>query len=227
MSKPIVLVIAAHPDDEALGCGGTMARYANQGSSVHVLFVADGVSSREGARATAELDERRASAKRACASLGARAPVFLDHPDQRLDGVGLLRLIQDIERVSREVEPQVVLTHHAHDLNNDHRLVAQAVLTAFRPVPGQTVRSIFGFEVLSSTEWNYASPVQSFVPSRFVDIADTFAKKLEAVKAYDREMRAAPHARSYRAVEALAVLRGASVGLAHAEAFTVYRDIVT
>lgn len=218
-----VLICAAHPDDEALGCGGAMARHAQRGDTVHVLFVADGVVSRPGSHGE-EIGRRRDSARKAAQILGALSPSFLDFPDQRLDEAARLDITQAIERTAIDVRPTIVYTHHCDDLNADHRRVAEAVMTAFRPTPGQTVRAIYGFETLSSTEWGFNSR-QAFKPTRFVDIQATLLLKLEALRAYAQEIRDFPHPRSYKAVEALAVLRGATAGLEAAEAFSVLREI--
>jgi len=227
MANRRVLVCAAHPDDEALGCGGTMARHGQWGDEVHVMFLADGVASRsgDGRDVDAELDERRAAANAAATILGANAPIFVAYPDQRLDAIPLLDVTQSIERVMGELKPDIVYTHHAGDLNGDHRIVAQAVLTASRPFPGQPVAAIYGFEVLSSTEWAFGAQ-EAFRPSRFVSISGTLPQKLRALEAYRAEMRDYPHPRSLEAVEALARYRGATVGEQAAEAFTVFRECV-
>lgn len=219
-----ILVVAAHPDDEALGAAGTIARHGAAGDEVFLLFLADG----EGARGSLErLEARREATYRAADRMGvARSRVrFLDFPDNRMDSVPFLEIVQAVESLVGSLEPSVIYTHHAGDLNVDHRLTHQAVLTASRPMPGSTVQSIYGFEVLSSTEWSSPAPHTAFVPSRYVDISSFWETKLEALRAYDREMRDSPHARSYRAAEALATLRGAQVGLERAEAFTVIRQI--
>jgi LmbE family N-acetylglucosaminyl deacetylase len=221
-----IMVIAAHPDDEALGCGGTITRHAAAGDVVRVLFLADGVSSREAADRAPELRARKTAAAKACAIMGTEAPVHLDFSDNRLDTLAMLDIVQAVEREAAAFRPDTVYTHHAGDLNVDHRICHQAVLTAFRPMPGQTVKSIYGFEVCSSTEWAFGGTGPIFVPTRFVDIAAHLKAKSDALRAYDMEMRAFPHARSYEAVEALAAWRGATVGCRAAEAFTVIRDII-
>lgn len=223
----IVLVVAAHADDEALGCGGTMARHAAMGDEVHVLFLADGVGAREGgAEQDAALSERRAAAKRAAAILGAQPPIFLDFPDNQLDTLPLLDITQAVESITGNLGPEIVYTHHAGDLNVDHRICNQAVLTAFRAFPGQSVRAIHGFEVCSSTEWAFASTRPAFVPTRYVDISTFVETKLAALDAYAMEMRPFPHARSSRTISALASWRGACVGCEAAEAFTTIREII-
>ena len=219
-----VLIVAAHPDDEVLGCGGTMAMLADAGESVHVLFVADGVSARGQSHLDTGLGARRAAAERTMEILGAKAPVFLDYPDNRLDTVSLLDIAISIEDRMRDLKPRCVYTHHHGDLNVDHRIVHQAVLTACRPLPGSTVSAIYGFETLSSTEWEAGGP--SFDPRRWVDIEQTLERKIAALEAYREEMRPFPHARSIENVRALAMYRGATVGRAAAEAFSVIREIV-
>lgn len=221
-----IMVIAAHPDDEALGCGGTIARHAAAGDVVRVLFLADGVASRAMVDRTPELRARKAAAEKACAIMGAEAPIHLDFPDNRLDTLAFLEIVQAVEKQAVVFQPDVVYTHHAGDLNVDHRICHQAVLTAFRPIPGQTVKSIYGFEVCSSTEWAFGGTGPVFVPNRFVNIEAQMKAKYEALNAYEMEMRPFPHARSHEAVKALAAWRGASAGCKAAEAFTVIRDII-
>lgn len=222
-----VLVIAAHADDEALGCGGAMARHAAAGDEVNVLFLADGVGARgDHAERNAALGERRTAAISAAAVLGAKSPIFLDLPDNKLDSLPLLEVTRAIEAVAENLHPEVVYTHHAGDLNVDHRICNQAALTAFRAFPGQSVRAIHCFEVCSSTEWAFASTGPAFVPTRYVDISEFMGAKLAALEAYATEMREFPHIRSYRAVSALAAWRGACVGCEAAEAFITVREII-
>lgn len=223
-----ILVVAAHPDDEALGCGGAIARHASRGEEVSIVFVADGVTSRDGASGEEkeELAHRREAARTAARILGAHEPSFFEFADQRLDQYPLIEITRAIEELAREFQPTVVYTHYHGDLNLDHRIVARATLTAFRPVPTQSVRHIYGFEVLSSTEWEAATD-HAFRPHSFLDISERYlAKKFAALDAYEREMRPYPHARSFKSAEALARLRGASVGLEAAEAFVVYREVI-
>lgn len=222
-----VLVAAAHPDDETLGCGGAMARHSAAGDAVHVLFLTDGVSARRNATATeAGRTERREAAQRAARRLGAQPPTFFDFPDNQLDSVPLLALAQAVEQVAADIAPTIVYTHHDGDLNIDHQLCHRAVLTAFRPTPGQSARAIYAFETASSTEWRFGATATHFAPTRFVDISAFLEAKREALLAYETEMRAWPHARSDRALVALAQWRGATAGVAAAEAFMVLRDVI-
>ncbi|HZQ14719.1 MAG TPA: PIG-L family deacetylase [Pseudolabrys sp.] len=217
-----IAVIVAHPDDEVLGAGGTMARHVKEGHAVHVLIVADGETSRP----DRAVDKRAQAAANAARTLGAEPPRLLGLADQRLDTVPLLDVTQAIERFLAEAAPSVVYTHHPNDLNADHCIVARAVMTACRPLPGSAVTAIYGFETPSSTEWAPPDAAETFVPARFVDISDTLSVKMAALKHYDAEMRPFPHPRSYEAIEALARWRGATAGMRAAEAFVVLRDLL-
>jgi LmbE family N-acetylglucosaminyl deacetylase len=219
-----VLAMVAHPDDEVLGAGGTLARHASRGDEVHIAFLTDGVGARSEDQAAAK--RRADAAKQAAGHLGAREPRFLGFPDNRLDGVALLDVVKAAEAVVTDVRPDTIYTHHAGDLNIDHVLCHRAVMTACRPLPGSSVRRIFAIEIASSTEWALAAS-NSFVPNRFVDISASRAAKQRALESYAEEMRPFPHARSHEAIKALEHWRGASAGLACAEAFMVLRDVET
>lgn len=220
-----VLVVAAHPDDEVLGVGGTVARHAANGDAVYSLIVAEGATSRDEARDVAarsdELGRLRDEALAAAKVLGAAPPVFGGGPDNRLDEWALLDVVKLVEKVVAELRPEILYTHHAGDLNVDHRAVHQAVLTACRPLPGSSVREILAFETVSSTEWG-----TTFVPNQFVAIDAFLETKMRALECYRSEMRPFPNARSAEAVRALAALRGSSVGVAAAEAFCVVRSVI-
>ncbi|USR89924.1 PIG-L family deacetylase [Phormidium yuhuli AB48] len=218
------LIIAAHPDDEVLGCGGTIAAQTSQGTSVQVMFLADGVSSR-GGEASAELQRRHHAAHTAAELLGIESVSFADFPDNQLDTVPLLRIVQRIEDRITQYQPDTILTHHAGDVNIDHQRVHQAVITACRPQPGHPVKTLLLFEVPSSTEWQPPGSAAAFLPNWFIDISDTLEGKLEALAAYGEELRDFPHPRSVEAVKALARWRGATVGVRAAEAFVLGRRI--
>ena len=222
MNKTI-LVVAAHTDDEALGCGGTIAKHVAQGDIVYAAFLADGVTSRTEA-SEEDLDARNTAASKALHILGIKKSFMLGFPDNRLDSVPLLDIVQKLETIFAEVEPHVVYTHHNGDLNVDHRVTHQAVLTACRPLPDASVKEIYAFEVLSSTEW-YTPSVAPFIPNVFVDISAYLDTKLKALEAYKLEMRNQPHARSILNSKRHSECRGASVGTGAAEAFTLIRII--
>ncbi len=222
-----VLIVAAHPDDEVLGCGGTIATLAKRGSVVHVAFLADGVFSRPGDSDAqqSELASRRAAARKASATLGVTSVSFGDLPDNRMDTVALLSIAQAVEALVAQHRPQMILTHHAGDLNIDHRRTHEAVATACRPQSGHVVRTILAFEVASSTEWQLPGSAPAFVPNWFVDISGTLELKLSALDAYAAELRGWPHPRCRQAVEHLARWRGATVGAHAAEAFMLGRRL--
>jgi len=219
-----ILVIAAHSDDEVLGCGGSIAAQVDRGGEVSVVFLTNGVGARN-ADSNSAIERRMEASRNAGKILGVKEITQQNFPDNRLDSVPLLDIVQSIEPVIADLCPSVILTHHAHDLNVDHRVCHQAVLTACRPQPKHPVKTILGFEVASSTEWAFSAP--AFVPNYYVDISSQLDKKLRALDAYREEMRSAPHPRSVSSVEALARWRGATVGCGAAEAFSVVRMIST
>ncbi|OWW21309.1 PIG-L deacetylase family protein [Noviherbaspirillum denitrificans] len=229
MTKKI-LVVAAHPDDEILGCGGTIAAHARAGHEVHVVIMAEGLTSRslqrDAAAQKTDLEQLADVARKANALLGAASVTLHSLPDNRMDSLDRLDVIKLVEAEIARVVPEVVYTHHAGDLNIDHRIVHESVLTACRPKPGHPVNSLLFFEVASSTEWMPPSSAPFFAPDWFVDISDTLDLKLKALACYDTEMCPWPHARSIRALESLARWRGASAGVEAAEAFMLGRRIV-
>ncbi len=225
-----VLVVAAHPDDEVLGCGGTIARHADFGHQVQVLIVAEGSTSRQQKRDRARVqDELSALAKAAQTAgsiLGAAGVELLDLPDNRLDSLDRLDLIKRIEECVERHQPECVYVHHAGDVNVDHRRLHEAVVTACRPTPANVVKQLLSFEVASSTEWQPPGSAPAFQPNWFVDISDHWERKRDALVAYSSEMRNWPHARSLEAVEHLARWRGAQVGVEAAEAFCLLRQLI-
>lgn len=225
-----VLVVVAHPDDEVLGCGGTLARYARDGHTVHVAMLADGLGARhEGALTAASasaLERRRGAAQQASSILGVHSISFGDFPDNQMDTVPLLSIARHVEQLVQQHTPSIVLTHHAGDVNIDHRRIHEAVVTACRPQPGHPVRTVLTFEVASSTEWQFAASAPVFAPSWFVDISDSLELQQHALAAYADELRPWPHPRSLEALRDRARWRGASIGVAAAEAFMVGRHIV-
>jgi N-acetylglucosamine malate deacetylase 1 len=211
-----VLVVAAHPDDEILGLGGALGRHVADGDNVHVIIAGEGPTARGDTNVS---QEAFAAAQAAAKVLGVYEPSLLGLPDNRLDTLALLEIIQPIESAIQSLAPRVVYTHCGTDLNSDHRIIHQATVTACRPLPGSPVRQLYAFETVSSTEWSTAAMGAGFQPTHFVDISDFWGQKRSALECYANEMRLFPHARSYEAVEALAVLRGSQSGVGMAEAF--------
>lgn len=220
-----VLTVAAHPDDETLGAGGTMARLAAQGHEVWVCVLSDGVTSRH-----RHVELQQECAIRAGDVLGVSHMVFCGLPDQRLDALPLLDVITAIEKVVGEFEPDVVLTHFKEDANQDHRVAFSATLVAARPVNGTSIRRLMCYEAASSTEWAPPFAGSVFSPNVFVDITSTLATKIEAMKRYaetfDSEMRPYPHPRSVEALEAYARRHGVAAGVEAAEPFMLVRQVV-
>lgn len=212
-----VLVVAAHADDDILGCGATMARLASEGAAVRVEFLSDGVASRD--EQPQDAQARRDDAVRALAALGVIEVEFGEFPDNAMDTVSRLDVCKRVAKTVEEFQPDTVLTHSVTDLNVDHRITAEAALVASRPQPGSPVRRVFNFEVPSSTGWRPSG--DRFDPRFHMDVSDFVDAKMAALHEYDVEMRPWPHARSYEAVEALMKWRGSSVGVAAAESFEV------
>jgi LmbE family N-acetylglucosaminyl deacetylase len=220
-----VLVVAAHPDDETLGAGGTVARFTQEGSEVWVCLICDGVSARH-----SEVDRQKDCAARACEVLGVSNVVFCDLPDQRLDTVSLVEVITPIEKCVAELRPDIVLTHFEEDVNQDHGVVFNATMVATRPTPGSTVRTVMCFETASSTEWAAPFPGRTFAPNVFVDIKETLAQKVAAMSVYGdthmSELRPYPHPRSLEAIEVYAKRHGVAVGMEAAEPFMLVRGVL-
>lgn len=224
-NKNTALVVAAHPDDEVLGCGATIAKLVKQNWFVHVIFLSDGESSRISFHQNESInlvEIRRMQAIRALTLLGCSSWRFGDFEDNMLDKAPLLEVVKIVEKVIGELSPSRVYTHFPGDLNIDHQQVSRAVLTACRPVEGHSVEEIFYFEVPSSTEWNSEA---TFRPNCFVDVTTELDLKIQAMSIYEGELRNFPHPRSEIALRAISAFRGASSGLKAAEAFMIARKI--
>ena len=230
MKQNCALVVVAHPDDEALGCGGAVAELCAQGWEIHHLILAQGAASRlhtagERACVSDEISALQQSAQQAAEVLGVKSVEFGGFPDNRMDGVDLLDIVKRIESTIEALRPIRVYTHQAWDVNVDHRMVHEAVAAATRPTPGHPVKQLLYFEVPSSTEWRASGATMAFHPNYFVDISRRLDVKRKALEAYATEMRTFPHPRSIEAVMHLAAWRGVTVGVVAAEAFQVGRWI--
>lgn len=223
-----VLTVAAHPDDEVLGCGGAMAAHAARGDAVAILILGEGLTSRAEARIGPIRDgipALQSDARRAAAVLGVRDVTLLDFPDNRFDSVALLEIVKAVERVKVRVRPDILYVHHWGDLNIDHRVTFDATMAAFRPLPDEVPVSIYAYEVPSSTGWAGPGPAGAFSPTHWVPVATVLEKKIAAMEAYESERRGWPHPRSPEALRAWARYRGAQVGTDAAEAFVTVRTI--
>jgi len=221
MEQPM-LVIAAHPDDEVLGCGGTIARATQEGRQVHIAILGEGLTSRQPTREETDpagLDDLARTADKVGAFLGATAVHQFGFPDNRFDQVPLLDVVKTIETLIDELRPSEVFTQHGGDLNIDHVVTFRATMTATRPMEGSPVRALYAYEVPSSSEWAFGKFDPRFDPSYFVDITSTLDRKIRAMAIYETESRAFPHPRSPEALEAISRKWGSTVGLGAAEAF--------
>lgn len=224
-----ILIVAAHPDDELLGVGGTVRRLVDEGACARAVILAEGLTSRGDKRGDTErlkLEELQNDARAAAVEVGYTSIDFCDFPDNRMDEVDLLDIVKVVSKFVEKYQPDTIFTHHHGDLNIDHRLTCEAVLTACRPVKKYDVRRIYNFETPSSTEWNYTYS-EPFLPNVYFDISDTFTAKIKGMACYRSESAVYPHPRSPEALEALGRYRGSNVGFEVAEAFMLTREAVT
>jgi LmbE family N-acetylglucosaminyl deacetylase len=222
-----VLVIAAHPDDEVIGCGATITKYVRQGVQFMVLFIAEGSSCRYASPSSADsataIAARSQQAINALVLLGVKNYHFNDLPCGRLDQVPIIEITKAIEEAIREFNPDTVLTHSSLDANNDHRIVFRASIMATRPGAQNRVARLLSYEVLSSSEWAFGEP---FVPTSFEQIEEQdLALKWQALAAYETEVKDYPFPRSEQGVRSLAMSRGMQAGVPLAEAFGLIREI--
>ena len=226
MKNKKVLIVAAHPDDEILGCGATVARLIKEGWQAYSLILGEGVTARDETRKPAlrkkDIDRLKACARQANKAIGVKEVFMYDFPDNRFDAVALLDIIKTVEKIKNRIKPFAVYTHHPCDLNIDHQVTYEAVLTACRPVKGETVKKIYSFEIPSSTEWNYP---YGFSPNMFVDVAKTMERKIKALRCYKSEMRKAPHPRSLERIKTIGRRWVSVSGLDYAEAFELVRCV--
>lgn len=223
-----ILVISAHPDDEVLGCGGTMARVAKEGHSVYVAILSEGITARYQKPEDADrklIEALQATTHKVGALLGAKEVFNYDLPDNRFDTIAQLDVAKIIEDLIARLQPEVVYTQHGGDLNIDHAVIWRATLAATRPKVGGPVKKVYGYEVASCTEWAFQGFSPVFHPNTFVDITATLDVKIKAMQMYESEMRPFPHPRSPEALQAIARHWGSVAGLQAAEAFELVREI--
>lgn len=226
MSK--ILVVVAHPDDEILGVGATIAKRVEAGDVAYSLIIGEGQTSRWDRRECADkevVNQLHRDTFLAGRIIGYEKMFFEFLPDNRFDSVNLLDIVKVIEKYVYDLQPDIIYTHHGEDLNIDHRITNQAVLTATRPIGDYSVKEIYGFETVSSTEWSFGEKEKCFCPNVYVDVSATFEKKCSAMQKYESELCDFPHPRSLDMLEALAKVRGATVGKRMAEAFEVIRIV--
>ena len=224
MSKK-VLVIAAHPDDETIGCGGSICRHVQAGDDVGIITLTNGVHSRDNA-SDDDIEKRNIAAEKAMSTLGATWIGAGDFPDNKIDSVPLIDVIKFIESFKDTFYPNIIYVHSPTDLNIDHRIAASATLTAYRPEPKESYEEIRFYEVASSTDFTVKQLEKKFDPNLYINIDTFIEKKISALKSYNIEMRESPHSRSYEKIQSLAQHRGSESGMNYAEAFEVVRKII-
>lgn len=219
-----ILIIVAHSDDEAIGMGGTIAKHKIKGDKVFVVSMTDGVSARNNFK-NKDVANRLKAAEKSSKILGFKWFNAHNFSDNSMDKYPLLDIIKALEKDKIKLKPDLVYTHSGADLNIDHKIVSQAVLTVFRPQPNEKCKEIRFFEVASSTDYGVEAINGNFSPNLFIDISKNWQDKLTALKAYASEIRSFPHSRSLEGIKSLANRRGNQVGLSMAEAFQVIRKI--
>ena len=222
-----LLVFAPHPDDEVLGCGGTMARYAERGDDITVCIVTSGqppVFDDDVIKENGWPHTLYPEIKKSHQLLNVKETVFLQCPAADLESVPRYRLNALISEVVQKAQPEIVFVPHFGDMQKDHALVSEAVMVAVRPKGSSIVRKVYAYETLSETEWNIPHVSNAFLPNTFVEITTQLQKKLSAMECYQSQLSPFPNPRSLEAVEALAKLRGSNMGGNAAEAFTLIRE---
>ena len=226
-----ILLVAAHPDDELLGCGATMYNLINNlNCEIRCVILGEGITSRTDTRDTVlwqkELERHRADISKAQKCIGYQSVGIYDFPDNRFDSIALLDIIKVIEKEKNDFNPQIIFTHHGGDVNIDHQRCFEAVVTACRPMENEIVKTIITFETFSGTEWRASSDPRHFIPNLFFEITEEgLNAKVKAMESYEFEKRAYPHPRSPESLRIAAQRWGIVIGKKYAEAFCLIRNI--
>jgi len=227
-----ILIVVAHPDDELLGLGATMHKLIKDcNTKTNVLILGEGITSRSDKRDIAKWKKEiyilKNNIKNAQAAIGYHSINTYDFPDNRFDTVALLDIIKVIEKEKESFQPDIIFTHHGGDLNIDHQRTFEAVVTACRPMPNESVKTIITFETPSGTEWRASSDPRHFIPNLFFEVSeDDIQAKINGMECYEFEKRAYPHPRSPKALKIFAQRWGIISGFNYAEAFCLVRNIV-
>jgi len=220
--KSNILVIAPHPDDEVLGCGGIIKRYSCEGHNVYILIVTRGTTKMY---SDSRIAEGRKQALQAHKILGVSETFFFDYPAPELDLISVAEIADSISRLIMQLRVTMLFIPHEGDIHLDHSAVFKASLVASRPFGDYTVKSIYAYETLSETEWASPRSDSLFKPDHFVNIGKHLQSKLDSMACYRGQLRVFPHPRSLETIEALAKFRGSTVGYPSAEAFMTIRTI--
>lgn len=219
-----ILIIAAHPDDEVYGMGGTIIKLSSLGHHVYTLIVTEGCSAQYPGNSQI-IEDKKQEALQCSQILNVKEVIFGDLPDMKLDSIPHIEINAVIEKAVNTIKPDIVYTHNKGDINKDHRLVYESTLIACRPTAGQCVRQLLSYQVPSSTEWCGSNVEEIFIPNVFEEIEAYVGIKYKAILAYQTEVREYPHPRSLEYVRLWDRSTGMKVGLKETEAFKLIRDI--
>ncbi len=222
--REVVLVVVAHSDDESISMAGTISKHIKKGDKVFVISMTNGVGARDDANLN-KINQRKNASVTASKVLGFEWGDCYDFTDNGMDSYPLIEIIKAVEKAKYKYRPTLVYTHSGADLNVDHRVVSNSVLTAFRPQPNELCKEIRLFEVASATDYGNSSITGSFSPNLFIDISNEWPVKVKALEEYLQEMCEYPHSRSIQGIKNLGNLRGNQVGYDFAEAFEVIRKL--
>lgn len=220
-----ILIIAPHPDDEILGCGGVIAKEVDKGNEVFVTIITNGHLGAPELFKKEGTEKVRREALQAHKYLGVKQTFFLDFPCPRLDTVPSYKISIALSEIVRDKKIDTIYVTHRGDIHKDHKISFEATLVAARPINNNPVKRIYAYETLSETEWAPPYGDDNFIPTVFEDISGYMEKKIEAFKFFTTQVNEFPHPRSVKSIENLANLRGATVGYFHAEAFMLIREI--
>lgn len=230
-SNKRIMIVAAHPDDELLGLGASMHKLIKEeGVITHVVILGEGITSRSDMRNVddwkEELKKHHQNMYSAAKIIGYHSVKSYNFSDNRFDSHALLDIVKVVEHEKENFQPDIIFTHHGGDLNIDHQITFQAVMTATRPMQGECVKTIITFETPSATEWQASSDPRHFSPNLFIEVSeDDLQAKVDAMAAYQYEVREFPHPRSAEALRIMAQYRGYTVGKRLAEVFQIIRMI--
>ena len=217
-----IVCIAAHPDDEVLGLGGTLIKHVNSGDKVFIILLSEGESSK--IEKNKKNPHRKLNAEECSNIIGSNLYKIFDYPDQELDTIPILEIIKNLEKILKKLRPDIAYVHHQGDLNKDHQIASQSTLTALRPMNKFDLHTeIRSFETPSSTDQSPFEGQFIFKPNFYVSIENIWDKKVDALKTYNKELHNFPHPRSLKSIESLAIKRGMESGFKKAEAFMVLR----